>query len=116
MAALLGGGQLVLEVHAGGASLDTQGNQLYDTPRNLFSAGIGYDNQTVRDLFAEADTELTDDAANADYQQALEQIATDAPVVWLWSFPNLIVADADVQGIVQNQISAAFELATISQG
>lgn len=77
---------------------------------------IGYDNQTVRDLFAEADTELTDDAANADYQQALEQIATDAPVVWLWSFPNLIVADADVRGIVQNQISAAFELATISQG
>lgn len=31
---------------AGGTSLDTRGNQLYDTPRNLFSAGIGYDNQT----------------------------------------------------------------------
>ncbi len=61
---------------------------------------IGYDNPTVRDLFTKADSELTDEAANADYQQALDQIATDAPVVWLWSFPNLIVADADVQGIV----------------
>jgi peptide/nickel transport system substrate-binding protein len=77
---------------------------------------IGYDNAAVRDLFAKADTETTDEAADADYRQALDQIATDAPVVWLWSFPNLIVADANVQGIVQNQISAAFELATISQG
>ena len=77
---------------------------------------IGYDNATVRDLFTKADGELTDDAADTDYQQALDQIAADAPVVWLWSFPNLIVADANVQGIVQNQISAAFELATISQG
>jgi peptide/nickel transport system substrate-binding protein len=77
---------------------------------------LGYDNPAVRDLFAKADAQLTDDAANADYRQALDQIAADAPVVWLWSFPNLIVADANVQGIVENQISAAFELATISQG
>ncbi len=77
---------------------------------------IGYDNPAVRDLFTKADGELTDEAANTDYQQALDQIATDAPVVWLWSFPNLIVADANVRGIVANQISAAFELATISQG
>ncbi|MEO5834304.1 MAG: ABC transporter substrate-binding protein [Nakamurella sp.] len=76
---------------------------------------IGYDNAAVRDLFAQADRATTDAAANTDYQQALDQIATDAPVVWLWSFPNLIVADAQVQGIVANQISAAFELATISQ-
>ena len=77
---------------------------------------FGYDNQTVRDLFTKADQELSDDAANADYQQALDQIATDAPVVWLWSFPNLEVADANVAGIVKNQISAAFELASISVG
>ncbi|HEY0285547.1 MAG TPA: TonB-dependent receptor [Pseudomonas sp.] len=30
---------------AGGFTADTQGNQLYDTPRQLLSAGIGYDNQ-----------------------------------------------------------------------
>jgi iron complex outermembrane receptor protein len=30
---------------AGGATADTKGNQLYDTPRQLLSAGIGYDNQ-----------------------------------------------------------------------
>ena len=77
---------------------------------------IGYDNQTVRDLFTKADQELSDAAAVADYQQALDQLATDAPVVWLWSFPNLEVADVNVKGIVQNQISAAFELATISVG
>ncbi|WP_110950868.1 TonB-dependent receptor family protein [Pseudomonas bohemica] len=30
---------------AGGATADTQGNQLYDTPHQLASAGIGYDNE-----------------------------------------------------------------------
>lgn len=75
---------------------------------------FGYDNQTVRDLFAKADADPTEAQSNADYAAALDQIAADAPAVWLWSFPNLIVADANVQGIPQNQISAAFELATIS--
>ncbi len=77
---------------------------------------IGYDSQRVRDLFTKADQELTDEAANADNTAALDQIATDAPVVWLWSFPNLIVADRAVSGLQQNQISAAFELATLSAG
>lgn len=30
---------------AGGHSADTKGKQLFDTPRQLFNAGIGYDNQ-----------------------------------------------------------------------
>lgn len=83
---------------------------LFGSPDYYF----GYDNPTVRDLFTKADQELTDAAANTDYQQALDQVAADAPAVWLWSFPNLLVADVNVKGIVQNQISAAFELATIS--
>jgi len=74
---------------------------------------IGYDNQIVRDLFSKADSETSDDAANTDYRQALTQLAQDAPVVWLWSFPNLLVADADVTGLVKNQISAAFELSQL---
>jgi peptide/nickel transport system substrate-binding protein len=77
---------------------------------------IGYDNSDVRDLFSQADSELTEEAANQDYREALTQIAEDAPVVWLWSFPNLIVADADVQGIVVNQVGPAFELASLSFG
>jgi len=71
---------------------------------------IGYDNQAVRDLFTQADSQTSEDAANTDYREALTQLAQDAPVVWLWSFPNLLVADADVTGLVKNQISAAFEL------
>lgn len=34
------------DYRAGGATLDTAGNQLYDAPRHLLSAGIGYDDQT----------------------------------------------------------------------
>ncbi len=82
---------------------------LFGNPNYYF----GYDNPTVRDLFTKADQELSDDATAADYRQALDLLATDAPVVWLWSFPNLIVADTGVTGVVKNQISAAFELATM---
>ncbi|AZI58034.1 ABC transporter substrate-binding protein [Nakamurella antarctica] len=72
-----------------------------------------YNNPQVQALFASADAgtpaqQITDTTA------ALKQIAQDAASVWLWSFPNLIVADANITGIPKNAIGEAFDFTTLA--
>ena len=74
-----------------------------------------YDNPTVAKLLADGD------AANqttfiADYKKAVQLLADDAAAAWLFSFPNLIVADADVKGLPTNAVGESFVVATLSVG
>jgi len=52
----------------------------------------------------------------ADYKKAVELLAEDAAAAWLWSFPNLIVAAANVKGLPKNAVGEAFVLADLSVG
>ncbi|GAA2002338.1 ABC transporter substrate-binding protein [Nakamurella flavida] len=74
-----------------------------------------YDNAQVRDLFAAGDAGTPEEYV-ADYRAAMETITQDAAAAWLWSFPNLVVADASVRGLPQNAIGESFDLTTVSVG
>ena len=72
-----------------------------------------YDNAQVRQLFADGDAGTPEEYVD-DFRSAMEQITADAAAVWLWSFPNLVVADADITGLPQNAIGESFDLSTVS--
>ncbi|WP_245599450.1 ABC transporter substrate-binding protein [Nakamurella lactea] len=74
-----------------------------------------YDNPEVQKLLKDGDA-ADRDTMIADYKKVTEILADDAAGVWLWAFPNLIVADANVKGIEKNQITESFDLTTISVG
>jgi peptide/nickel transport system substrate-binding protein len=38
-------------------------------------------------------------------------LADDAAAAWLWAFPNLMVADADVRGLPENAIGESLNVA-----
>lgn len=40
----------------------------------------------------------------ADFQKVVEILADDAAAAWLWAFPNLMVADANVRGLPVNAV------------
>ena len=42
-----------------------------------------------------------------DFQQVMNILADDAAAAWLWAFPNLMVADANVHGLPQNAVGEA---------
>ncbi|MTD13807.1 ABC transporter substrate-binding protein [Nakamurella sp. YIM 132087] len=72
-----------------------------------------YDNPEVQKLFADGDAG-TEEEYVADYKKAVEILADDAAAAWLWSFPNLMVADVNVQGLPQNAVGESFVLANLS--
>jgi peptide/nickel transport system substrate-binding protein len=74
-----------------------------------------YNNSEVQKLLKEGDA-ADRETYIADYKRVTEILADDAAGVWLWAFPNLIVADANVKGIEKNQITESFDLTTISVG
>ncbi|NNG34337.1 ABC transporter substrate-binding protein [Nakamurella aerolata] len=74
-----------------------------------------YDNPEVQKLLADGDAG-TRDQMIADYRKATEILADDAAGVWLWAFPNLLVADVDVKGLAKNQVSESFDLTGVSVG
>jgi len=74
-----------------------------------------YDNPEVQKLHKDGDA-ADRETYIADYKKVTEILADDAAGVWLWAFPNLIVADANVKGIEKNQITESFDLTTISVG
>lgn len=47
----------------------------------------------------------------ADFKQVMTILADDAAAAWLWAFPNLMVADADVRGLPENSIGEALSVA-----
>ncbi len=74
-----------------------------------------YNNPTVQKLLAAGDAGTQAEFV-ADYKKAVVLLANDAAAAWLWSFPNLIVADADVKGLPKNAVGEAFVLAGLSVG
>ncbi len=72
-----------------------------------------YNNPAVQNLLAKGDagtaTEFVDD-----YKKAVQLLANDAAAAWLWSFPNLIVADANIKGLPKNAVGEAFVVADLS--
>lgn len=74
-----------------------------------------FDNAEVQKLLKAGDAG-TEAERNADYKKVTEVLADQAAGVWLWAFPNLIVADVDVKGIEKNQITESFDLTTLSRG
>jgi peptide/nickel transport system substrate-binding protein len=74
-----------------------------------------YDNPEVQRLLAESETGTEEQQITA-LQQVGRLIAEDAAADWLFLLPNLIVADADVQGLPQNRIGEALDLTALSRG
>ena len=74
-----------------------------------------YDNPEVQKLLVDGDEGTPEDQIT-DYRKVVEILADDAASVWLWSFPNLMVADVDVHGLQTNAVSEAFDLSTLSVG
>lgn len=74
-----------------------------------------YTNPEVVKLLADGDAGTPDEYI-ADNKKVVEILADDAAAAWLWSFPNLMVADKDVQGLPKNQVGEAFVLTNLSVG
>ncbi|WP_372452586.1 ABC transporter substrate-binding protein [Pseudonocardia nigra] len=73
-----------------------------------------YDNPQVQQLLAASETG-TEDEQVAALQQVGRIIAEDAAADWLFLLPNLIVAEADVDGLPENRIGEAFDLTALSR-
>jgi peptide/nickel transport system substrate-binding protein len=50
----------------------------------------------------------------ADFKKVVNILADDAAAAWLWAFPNLMVADANVKGLPQNAIGESLPVAGLS--
>jgi peptide/nickel transport system substrate-binding protein len=72
-----------------------------------------YNNPAVQKLLTSGDAGTADEYV-ADYKKAVQLLADDAAAVWLWSFPNLIVANSNVKGLPKNAVGEAFVLADLS--
>ena len=72
-----------------------------------------YNNPAVQKLLTAGDAGTADEYV-ADYKKAVQLLADDAAAVWLWSFPNLIVANSNVKGLPKNAVGEAFVLADLS--
>ncbi len=47
----------------------------------------------------------------ADFRKVMTILADDAAAAWLWAFPNLMVADANVHGLPENAIGESLNVA-----
>ncbi len=47
----------------------------------------------------------------ADFRKVMTTLADDAAAAWLWAYPNLMVADADVRGLPENAIGESLNVA-----
>lgn len=74
-----------------------------------------YTNPEVQKLLKDGDAG-DEQKMIADYKKVTEILADDAAGVWLWAFPNLLVAKTDVKGLAQNQVSESFDLAGVTRG
>ena len=68
----------------------------------------GYDNPQVTAWVAEAEAAKTVDEQTAKLKLVNEQIAKDAASAWLYLYPQLVVASADVSGYPVNGLNSQF--------
>jgi len=74
-----------------------------------------YNNPEVQKLLVDGD-EGTPEEQVTDYRKVVQILSDDAASVWLWSFPNLVVAAANVSGLAKNAVSESFDLTTLRVG
>ncbi|MDN5794882.1 MAG: ABC transporter substrate-binding protein [Intrasporangium sp.] len=75
---------------------------------------FGYDSPKVQSLMAAAD-EGTPEQQVADLRAAARQISEDAAADWLFLFPYLVVARANLQGLPKNGITESFDVTGLSR-
>ena len=68
----------------------------------------GYDNADVQTWVAEAEQSDTTDEQTALLKKVNQQIAEDAASVWLYLFPQIVVASSDVTGYPVNGLNSQF--------
>ena len=68
----------------------------------------GYDNADVQQWVSEAEQATTTDDQTALLKKVNEQIATDAASVWLYLYPQIVVASSDVSGYGVNGLNSQF--------
>ena len=73
----------------------------------------GYDDAKIRELAEKADTG-TEEEYISGMKDIARTITEDAAADFLFLFPNLVVAKADVAGIPVNRVSDAFRIADLS--
>ncbi|HXH32920.1 MAG TPA: ABC transporter substrate-binding protein [Plantibacter sp.] len=73
----------------------------------------GYDNPEVTQWVAEAEQAMTTDEQTAKLKLVNEQIAEDAASVWLYLYPQIVIAASDVSGYGVNGLNSQFFVADI---
>jgi peptide/nickel transport system substrate-binding protein len=68
----------------------------------------GYNNPQVTAWVDEAEAAATTDEQTAKLKQVNEQIAADAASVWLYLYPQIVVASSDVSGYPVNGLNSQF--------
>jgi len=68
----------------------------------------GYDNADVQQWVAEAEQAATPEAQTELLKKVNQQIAEDAASVWLYLYPQIVVASADVTGYPVNGLNSQF--------
>ncbi len=68
----------------------------------------GYDNADVQQWVAEAEQAATTDEQTELLRQVNRQIAEDAASVWLYLYPQIVVASSDVSGYPVNGLNSQF--------
>ena len=68
----------------------------------------GYDNADVQQWVSEAGQATTTDDQTALLKKVNEQIAADAASVWLYLYPQIVVASSDVSGYGVNGLNSQF--------
>jgi len=75
----------------------------------------GYNNPEVTQWVAEAEGAATTDEQTAKLKQVNEQIAQDAASVWLYLYPQIVVASSDVTGYPVNGLNSQFYVYDIAR-
>lgn len=91
----------------------------HNEPRDISHFGnpdyyFGYDSAKVRELMTKADSGPPDEQVPA-MQDAARQLAEDAAADWLFLFPYIAVADADLSGVPQTAVEESFDVTGITR-
>jgi peptide/nickel transport system substrate-binding protein len=76
----------------------------------------GYDNPQVTQWVSEAEQAGSTDEQTAKLKLVNEQIAADAASVWLYLYPQIVVANSDVSGYGVNGLNSQFFVSKIVRG
>lgn len=76
----------------------------------------GYDNPQVTQWVSEAEQAASTDEQTAKLKLVNEQIAADAASVWLYLYPQIVVANSDISGYGVNGLNSQFFVSKIVRG